>query len=110
METKVVNCRFETYDVYIGRPSVFGNPFSHQENTKASVKVQSREAAIDMYRKWVNGEVTVNGLNPLSMNEIKSLRGKVLGCWCKPHSCHGDILAEICDSDNDIDIDDYSTV
>lgn len=23
------------------------------------------------------------------------LRGKTLGCWCKPDACHGDVLAEL---------------
>lgn len=23
------------------------------------------------------------------------LRGKVLGCWCAPKMCHGDVLAEL---------------
>ncbi len=27
---KVVHCKIEDYDVYIGRPSKFGNPFSHK--------------------------------------------------------------------------------
>ena len=26
------------------------------------------------------------------------LRGKVLGCWCSPKACHGDVLAEIANS------------
>ena len=28
------------------------------------------------------------------------LKGKTLGCWCKPLACHGDVLAEIADADN----------
>lgn len=27
--TKVVHCKKEPYDVYIGRPSKWGNPFTH---------------------------------------------------------------------------------
>jgi hypothetical protein len=26
------------------------------------------------------------------------LRGKTLGCFCKPHPCHGDIIAAYLDS------------
>lgn len=29
------------------------------------------------------------------MNDIEELRGKRLGCWCKPNACHGDILVKI---------------
>jgi hypothetical protein len=25
----------------------------------------------------------------------RELKGKVLGCWCSPKACHGDILAKI---------------
>jgi hypothetical protein len=28
------------------------------------------------------------------------LKDKILGCWCKPLACHGDVLAEIADADN----------
>lgn len=25
----------------------------------------------------------------------RELKGKVLGCWCKPEACHADILVEL---------------
>ena len=28
------------------------------------------------------------------------LKGKILACWCSPLSCHGDVLAEIANSDD----------
>jgi hypothetical protein len=28
---------------------------------------------------------------------VKALRGKVLGCFCKPRPCHGDVLLEFVD-------------
>ena len=96
--TKVVHCKKgEPFDVYIGRPSIFGNPFSHRRSDHALVMVKSRKEAIDMYRKWINGEVDVKGAIPPTIDQIKSLKGKTLGCWCKPRACHGDVLAEICD-------------
>jgi DNA modification methylase len=27
--------------------------------------------------------------------DVSELKGKVLGCWCKPLPCHGDFLAEL---------------
>jgi hypothetical protein len=33
--------------------------------------------------------------NKLLMNSLKELRGKRLGCWCKPLPCHGDILVKL---------------
>lgn len=50
---KVVNLKKEKYDVYIGRGSKWGNPFSHLENSKALYKVSSRNEAIEQYEKSI---------------------------------------------------------
>ena len=93
---KVVHCKKEPYDVYIGRPSKFGNPFSHLPKSAADIKVASRDEAVDFYAEWVRGERVVEGLPPPSLEEIRSeLKGKVLGCWCHPQRCHGDVLVEL---------------
>ena len=33
----------------------------------------------------------------------KELKGKILGCWCSPYACHGEVLAEIANSDTPIE-------
>ena len=84
------------YDFYIGRPGPLGNPYSHQDGTLAEFKVGSREEAVESYRKWVYAQ-------PELLAAIKSgLKGKTLGCFCRPQDgfggkllCHGQILAEI---------------
>jgi len=101
MKTKVVNKRRDYYDVDISRSSRWGNPFSHMGNSYAAVIVDSREASIECYRKWLNGELIVENwpYKPPSKTEIVTkLRGKILGCYCKKKSCHGDILKEIADA------------
>jgi hypothetical protein len=30
--------------------------------------------------------------------QVQALPGKVLGCWCKPGPCHGDVLASFLDA------------
>jgi hypothetical protein len=36
---------------------------------------------------------------PDLLRDLKAeLRGKVLGCWCKPAECHGDVLARYANS------------
>jgi hypothetical protein len=82
--TTVVNCRKDPYDVYIGRPSKFGNPFR--------VRIDgTREQVIKMYEEWVRSQ-------PELISIIKTeLRGKTLGCFCFPMPCHGDVLAKIAD-------------
>ena len=87
----VVHCKKETYDVYIGRPSKWGNPFSHlKKSTKAKYLVDTREESIEAYKKWIT-----EGEGKHLLNDLHELKGKTLGCWCKPKSCHGDVLAEL---------------
>lgn len=94
MVTKVVNKRYHVAtanDVYIGRPSKWGNPFSHiGTKTLAKVSVVNREEAITEYRKWLMQQ-------PHLLKDLHELKGKTLVCWCKPQSCHGDTLAELAD-------------
>jgi len=82
---KVVHCKKSPYDVYIGRPGKWGNPYSHKPGTQAKFLVASREEAIAAYEEYLLN-------SPELMAALPELKGKVLGCWCKPLSCHGDIL------------------
>lgn len=81
--TTVVHCKKDEYDVYIGRPSIWGNPFKiGPDGTRLQV--------IKKYRKYVTDD-------PELMSAISELKGKRLGCWCYPLPCHGDVLAELAD-------------
>lgn len=90
MSKLVVHCQRDPYDVYIGRPSKWGNPFSHLpvEKMSAPFPVTTRQESIEAYAHWVQTQ-------PALMAALPELRGKVLGCWCKPKACHGDVLAEL---------------
>ena len=90
MATTVINKRSgEPYDVYIGRPSRWGNPFSHLPKSKAEVRVATREEAVAAYAKWLSMKL-------LDEPEfLEPLRGKVLACWCRPAACHGDVIVEL---------------
>lgn len=81
MKTKVVHCKKEKYDVYIGRPSKWGNPF-------VIGKDGTREQVIDKYEKYIL-------MHDDLFNSLCELKGKVLGCWCKPEACHGDVLVRM---------------
>lgn len=90
-QTTVVNKHHKVpYDVYIGRGSIWGNPFSHMSNTKADFKVATRDEAVESYRDWIQTQ-------PQLLAQLPKLKGKVLCCFCKPQACHGDILAELAD-------------
>lgn len=88
-KTTVVNKYHRVpYDVYIGRGSIWGNPFSHMDGTKALYKVETREEAIQRYREWILQQ-------PDLLKRIPELKGKVLCCFCYPKPCHGDVLADL---------------
>ncbi len=78
---KVVHCKKEPYDVYIGRPSIWGNPFSEGVHG-------SREEVIDKYEYYLRNE-------PSLMRLLPQLEGMTLGCWCSPKKCHGDVIIKI---------------
>ena len=77
----VVNLREEPYDIYIGRPSKWGNPFEIGKDG-------NRSEVIKKYRDYIKGR-------PELMVALRELRGKRLGCFCKPQMCHGDVLVEL---------------
>jgi len=82
--TRIVHCTKEPFDIYIGRPSKWGNTFKIGKDG-------SREHVIQKYRDWILANPNLMAQLPLE------LKGKTLGCWCKPNACHGDVLAELAD-------------
>lgn len=75
---KVVHCKREPYDIYIGRPGKWGNPFQIGRDG-------TREEVIRKYERWVTEQ-------PDLVTSLPDLAGKTLGCWCAPKPCHGDVL------------------
>lgn len=99
----VVHCKRAAFDVYIGRPADdapmhYGNPFAIKDGTKATVILPSRNEAIAAFYNWLAGEAWQD-IEPTRrvwiVANLPTLRGKVLGCWCAPQSCHGDVLAAL---------------
>lgn len=91
MVTRVVNIsRGQRYDIYIGRGSIWGNPFTHLplHETKAEVQVGSRMESIQRYEEWVRAQ-------PHLLARISELDGKRLGCYCAPLPCHGEVLVKL---------------
>lgn len=83
MQTTVVNIKKEKYDVYIGRPSLFGNPFligTHGD----------RRAVITKYFTYFHKRVL---WDHHFLTSVYKLRGLRLGCYCRPLPCHGDVIA-----------------
>ena len=84
------------FDVYIGRADRYGrwaesewhNPYPLRKGATEA----ERAAVIERYRAYLLTE------RPDLVARLPELRGKVLGCWCKPAACHGDVLAELVDA------------
>jgi len=86
-KTTVVNKYKSDYDVYIGRPSKWGNPF-----------IVGKDGTLEeVIAKYKNRLLK----NKELMASLHELKGKRLGCFCKPKLCHGDVLVELI---NDMDI------
>jgi len=79
--TKVVNLKDSPYDVYIGRPSIWGNPFEIGKDG-------TRREVIEKYRAWIKTQ-------PDILKHLPELKRKMLGCYCHPKPCHGDVLVEL---------------
>ena len=84
MSTTVVHCKRQKYDVYIGRPSKWGNPLEIGDGLTREDVIKGYELYLEEHPELVAAAK-------------RELRGKILGCWCKPKACHGDVLARIAD-------------
>lgn len=82
MSKFVVHCKKEAYNVYIGRPSKWGNPY-------IIGKDGDRKEVIRKYKEWLSRN------EQLMCEAKKELKGKRLGCFCAPQACHGDVLSAI---------------
>ncbi len=95
--TKVVNKdKGDRYDVYIGRGSSWGNPYAVGFGASPGEKQNDRDEAIRKYKY----DFERNFLQK-SKEDALELKGKILGCHCKPLACHGDVLAEYLNSLDD---------
>ena len=82
VETRVVNKYKEEYDVYIGRGTKWGNPYViGQHGSRDEVIAKFKK---DLWQKMKAGTITYT--------DLLELKGKRLGCFCKPQPCHGDVL------------------
>ncbi len=94
MITRVVNKHRHKYDVYIGRGSKWGNPYIMNRDG-------TREEVIEKYRSYLYTQ------REDLLFSLHELRDKILGCFCAPNACHGDVLIELLESgDYDVNTED----
>ncbi len=81
--TTVANIWDGYYDVIIDRTTIFGNPFPERK--------YGRDGCIAKFRTYFYNRIEVDSEFKARVLELK---GKRLGCHCKPKACHGDVIAE----------------
>ena len=92
---KEMGFRWEDGDVDISRSGEFGNRFRIGKDG-------DRERVVMLFELWAleKGET-----DRAFREKVKGLYGKRLVCWCKPLSCHGDVLLELAEKWNDEDVE-----
>jgi|SRR3989304_2107418 len=80
---RVINSKKEKiFTHYIGRGSIFGNPYKIGRDG-------DRETVIKKYEKYARK-------NKVLMESIQGLpENAILGCFCKPKMCHGDVIIKL---------------
>lgn len=92
--TKVVHCKKEKFDIYIGRKNKkyhFGNPFEIGKDG-------NRHEVVEKFRLWITKK-DYQDIEPKRrdwiIDNMWRLKNKILGCWCSPRECHGDVYVEL---------------
>lgn len=104
--------------VYVGRPTIWGNPFIAEEACEGRFIVrdinstwaidrykslaEAKAGAVRLFRVYLNneglepGQVRDSGGIFIAQRAMSELRGKKLACWCSLEMpCHADVLCEI---------------
>jgi len=96
----VVHCKSgKPFDIYVGRPSIFGNPWTHKIGTQADFIVATREEAVNNFREWLEGtkfQDVLQRVRAAIRVSLPSLKDKTLACWCgEKDPCHAKVLSEM---------------
>lgn len=89
MQTTLINLRTKKgqprpyCDAYIDRRSPFGNPYQIGRDG-------DRKQVLEKYRAYFKWKIE----DPWFRGQVHNLKGKILGCWCTPDECHGDVIIE----------------
>jgi len=106
-QTTVVNIATDSCEVYIGRgiqkyahlltegiePGVegwLGNPHPIGD-CKICSKTHTRLECIEKFKQDFHKKIADD---PVFRKHLIGLKGKKLGCYCKPEDCHGDVIKQ----------------
>lgn len=75
--------------IYVGRPSVLGNPFPMRGE-------EDRDHVVAQYRQWLDAQRRANSAAWREVKRLAALsaEGKALAlqCYCAPRKCHADVI------------------
>lgn len=88
------------FDIYIGRGTPIGNPFTHLKNIPNTTKCETREEAVLNYKKWIYQKIRGEDAEILAFLKKIIAKLKINGqvnlvCYCSPKKCHGEIIKKI---------------
>lgn len=102
MPTKVVNIHKEKASKYIGRSRTeemhFGNPLyvskGNGKSTLGVLEMPNLYECLKAFNDWLDGTAHQD-VEPKRrewiLDNLETLRNEIIGCFCKPKGCHGDI-------------------
>ena len=102
---KVVNLRKEKYTVYIGRAGrgldgFFGNPVKlNAVCIICNERHETRGATLPCYERYLRTKLLNSTAFRARFRELQE--NDVLGCFCKPDACHGDIMIKVWEEMNE---------
>jgi hypothetical protein len=101
----IVHCKHKVpFDVYVGRPTKWGNPFASKPSKIAQFRTASVKESLDLFEKGLR-----ECPDMVAMAKAE-LAGKTLACWCAPKGgvgiddnliCHAQLLARAARGDYD---------
>lgn len=93
--TTVINVSTtRNYDVHIGRPTKYGNPY-----VMSRTEDGNRDEVISKFKEWFFSDN--ERARELRADAKQECTGRILGCYCKPLPCHGDVIAAYCNGELD---------
>jgi hypothetical protein len=93
--------------IYVGRPTFWGNPFTKAAAIESEYATENnwREFVVECFRDWLGPSLSdrewwsgqeSNNRRQLILENLDSIRGKNLACFCKiGEPCHADVLLEL---------------
>ena len=86
----IVNKHHDSSGVYVGRPTVLGNPYT--------LEAYTRTDAIARYRIWLRQQWQRHGEVHAALLQLarryQEREQLTLLCWCAPQRCHAEVIRE----------------